>query len=148
MNLTGTMIWADFWSATEPNLAILCVSLPMLGSMWSRCITGRRGTSKLAYHTSENNTNGSAFSKLKNTSQNDTENQIPLEGIYAANREVHYRSAVATTATPEPLRDMAAYADNRDKDSGSDVALTEQEPPRHDPEGGIRVQTKWTISHN
>jgi hypothetical protein len=148
MNLTGTMIWADFWSATEPNLAILCVSLPMLGSMWSCCITGRRGTSKLAYHSSENNTNGSAFSKLKNTSQNDTENQIPLEGLYAANQEVHYRSAVATTATPEPLRDMAAYADQRDKDSGSDVALTEQEPPRHDPEGGIRVQTKWTISHN
>jgi hypothetical protein len=148
MNLTGTMIWADFWSATEPNLAILCVSLPMLGSMWTRCITGRRGTSKLAYHSSENNTNGSAFSKLKNTSRNDTENQIPLEGIYAANQEVHYRSAVATTATPEPLRDMAAYADQRDKDSGSDVALTEQDPPRHDPGSGIRVQTKWTISHN
>jgi len=143
-NLTGTMIWADFWSATEPNLGILCVSLPMLGSLWTRCISPRRGPSKLAYHSSESGTHGSAFSKLKNQSATDT--QIPLEGIYAANQEVHYQSAVATTRTPEP-QDTATEAE-KDKDSGSEVALTEQAPYRTDPKTGIRVQTKWTISHD
>ncbi|KAL2169101.1 hypothetical protein VTG60DRAFT_6428 [Thermothelomyces hinnuleus] len=142
-NLTGTMIWADFWSATEPNLGILCVSLPMLGSLWSRCLPSRRGNSKLAYHSSGNGTNGSAFSKLKDQSQTDT--QIPLESIYAANREVHYQSAVGAGRTPEPLR-TAPDAD-KDKDSGSDVALTDQPPPLRDQKNGIRVQTKWTISH-
>ena len=144
MNLTGTMIWADFWSATEPNLAILCVSLPMLGSLWSRCVATRRGASKLAYHSSENNTNGSAFSKLKNQSR---PGQIALENIYAANQEVHYQSAVGTSATPDPERDLSSYAE-RDKDSGSEVALTEQEQGRQDANGVIRVQTKWTISHD
>ncbi|KAK4038797.1 hypothetical protein C8A01DRAFT_17137 [Parachaetomium inaequale] len=144
-NLTSTMIWADFWSATEPNLAILCVSLPMLGSLWSRCVATRRGASKLAYHSSENGTHGSAFSKLKN--QGHTDPQIPLEELYAANQEVHYQSAVATAGTPEPDRDTAADVE-KDKDSGSDVALTEQAPYQTDPKSGIRVQTKWTISHN
>ncbi|AEO60131.1 hypothetical protein MYCTH_2309013 [Thermothelomyces thermophilus ATCC 42464] len=143
-NLTGTMIWADFWSATEPNLGILCVSLPMLGSLLSRCLPSRRGNTKLAYHSSGNGANGSAFSKLKDQSQTDT--QIPLENIYAANQEVHYQSAVGAGRTPEPLR-TAPDAD-KDKDSGSDVALTDQPTHLSDQKNGIRVQTKWTISHN
>ncbi|KAK3904713.1 hypothetical protein C8A05DRAFT_13457 [Staphylotrichum tortipilum] len=149
-NLTGTMIWADFWSATEPNLAILCISLPMLGSLWSRCVATRRGASKLAYHSSENGTNGSAFSKLKN--QGTVENQIALENLYAANQEVHYQSAVGAGAasTTDHERDVGTDAD-RDKDSGSEIALTEQEQYHqqlHEQNsGGIRVQTKWTISH-
>jgi hypothetical protein len=147
MNLTGTMIWADFWSATEPNLAILCVSLPMMGSLWSRCVATRRGNSKLAYHSSESGTHGSAFSKLKNQSATDT--QIPLESIYAANQTVQYRSAVAATDAPGADRDLeaAVFAD-KDKDSGSEVALTEQPPYQTDPQTGIRVQTKWSISHD
>lgn len=40
-NLTGTMIYADFLSTFEVNLGILCVSLPMLGPIYSRYI--RRG---------------------------------------------------------------------------------------------------------
>ena len=149
-NLTGTMIWADFWSATEPNLAILCISLPMLGSLWSRCVATRRGASKMAYYSSEGGTNGSAFSKLKNPGT--VENQIALENLYAANQEVHYQSAVGAGgagSTTDHERDLATDAD-RDKDSGSEIALTEQEyfhQQQHEQNGGIRVQTKWTISH-
>lgn len=40
-NLTGTMIYADFLSAFEVNLGILCVSLPMLGPIYHKYI--RRG---------------------------------------------------------------------------------------------------------
>jgi hypothetical protein len=140
LNLTGTMIWADFWSATEPNLAILCVSLPMLGSLWSRCTARQRG-SKLGY-SSENATGNSGFSKLKARSRAD--NQIALESMYAANQQVHYQSAVAAAATPEPDRLVFPH---KDGDSGSEVALTEQEPYAQDSSGGIRVQTKRTISH-
>ncbi|KAK3305421.1 uncharacterized protein B0T15DRAFT_493589 [Chaetomium strumarium] len=144
-NLTGTMVWADFWSATEPNLGILCVSLPMLGTLWSRCVAStRRGASKLGYHSSENGTHGSAFSKLRNPSNVDT--QIPLEGIYAANQEVHYQSAVAAATTPE--LDRGHTHGDRDRDSGSEVALTDQEQHYKQDANGIRVQTKWTISHN
>ncbi|KAI4597944.1 hypothetical protein KJ359_003751 [Pestalotiopsis sp. 9143b] len=32
-NLTGTMVDADFLSTIEPNLAVLCVSLPVLGPL-------------------------------------------------------------------------------------------------------------------
>lgn len=142
MNLTGTMIWADFWSATEPLLAILCVSLPMLSSLFTRC-TSRRGRSKIdPYHSSENGTHGSAFSKLRNPNSS-TANNLPLENIYAANQKIHYQSAVAaTTGTPEPDRDLEA---THTGDSGSEVALTELEHHKMD---GIRVQTKWTIQHD
>ncbi|KAF7533426.1 hypothetical protein G7054_g7075 [Neopestalotiopsis clavispora] len=39
-NLTGTMIYADFLSTIEPNLAVLCVSLPVLGPLLS-CLRSR-----------------------------------------------------------------------------------------------------------
>lgn len=32
-NLTGTVVYADFLSTIEPNLAVLCVSLPVLGPL-------------------------------------------------------------------------------------------------------------------
>lgn len=150
LNLTGTMIWADFWSATEPNLAILCVSLPMLGSLWKRMTANRGGGSEAkssGYYSSESNTIGSsAFSKIKNqdTERGDTDTQIRLESLYAANQEVHYQSAVATTTTPEPVRMLV---DHKDKDSGSEVSLTEVSPYQTD-RNGIRVHTKWSISHN
>ncbi|KAL2163617.1 hypothetical protein VTH06DRAFT_5675 [Thermothelomyces fergusii] len=143
-NLTGTMIWADFWSATEPSLGIFCVSLPMLGSLLSCCLPSRRGSSKLAYHSPGSGTNGSAFSKLKDQSQTDT--RIPLENIYAANREVHYQSAVGTDRVPAPLRTRPDV--EKDRDSGSEVVLTDQPPNLGDQENGIRVQTKWTISRS
>lgn len=53
-NLTGTMVYADFLSAFEVNLGILCVSLPMLGPIYHRYI--RRGpptsSTKLSGHAS------------------------------------------------------------------------------------------------
>jgi hypothetical protein len=119
----------------------------MLGTLWSRCVAStRRGASKLGYHSSENGTRGSAFSKLKNPSNNDT--QIPLEGIYAANQEVHYQTAVAAATTPDLDRGHAHADRDRDRDSGSEVALTDQEQHYKQDANGIRVQTKWTISHN
>ncbi|KXX79691.1 hypothetical protein MMYC01_202548 [Madurella mycetomatis] len=143
-NLTGTMIWADFWSTTEPLLAIMCVSMPMLRSLRARCAS-RRGTSKSSqyYHSDGNPASGSAFSKLKN--QSNLDKPISLESIYASNQEVHHQSAVATAATPEPDQDRPGPIGS---DSGSEVALTTEQEKGRQNISGIRVHTKWTISHN
>ncbi|GAB1317360.1 hypothetical protein MFIFM68171_07570 [Madurella fahalii] len=143
-NLTGTMIWADFWSTTEPLLAIMCVSMPMLGTLRARCASSR-GTAKSNhyYHSDGNPTNGSAFSKLKN--QSNLDKPISLEDIYASNQEVHYQTAVAKAATPEPDQDRPGPAGS---DSGSEIALTTEQENNHQNINGIRVQTKWAISHH
>lgn len=147
-NLTGTMIYADFWSTVEPNLAILCVSMPMLGTLWARCTT-RRGASKLT-PTADGTatfggTNNSGFNKLKNSSHlADDEDHIGLENLYASNKEIHYQSAVAASGEKEHHRDNSH---NRlaSRDDGSEVALTPEPGSFKDP-GVITVQTKWTIS--
>lgn len=144
-NLTGTMIYADFWSTVEPNLAILCVSMPMLSSLWARCTT-RRGASKLA-PTSDGTatfggTNNSGFNKLKNSSHLAEEDHIGLESLYASNKEIHYQSAVAASGEKEHHNNHNRLAS---RDDGSEVALTPEPGSFKDP-GVITVQTKWTIS--
>ncbi|KAK3952818.1 hypothetical protein QBC32DRAFT_259153 [Pseudoneurospora amorphoporcata] len=146
-NLTGTMVYADFWSTVEPNLAILCVSMPMLSPLWARCTT-RRGASKLAPTTSDGTatfggTKNSGFNKLKNNSHlAEEEDHIGLESLYASNKEVHYQSAVAASGEKD-------YSNNHNRlasrDDGSEVALTPEPGSFKDP-GVITVQTKWTIS--
>ncbi|KAK3401706.1 hypothetical protein B0T20DRAFT_121270 [Sordaria brevicollis] len=147
-NLTGTMVYADFWSTVEPNLAILCVSMPMLGSLWARCTT-RRGASKLTPTTGASATFGgtksSGFNKLKNNSHlGHEEDHIGMEAMYASNKEVHYQSAVVAAGEKEEHRGHNRLG-NLSRDDGSEVALTPEPGSYKDP-GVITVQTKWTIS--
>ncbi|KAK0714226.1 hypothetical protein B0T21DRAFT_386954 [Apiosordaria backusii] len=143
VNLTESMIWADFWSATEPNLGILCVSLPMLGNLWTRYFS-RKSPSKLdPYHSSENGTNGTnGFSKLRNRSDPGTDTMIVMEDLYAPNKEVYHKTDVAV-ATPDGDRTQTPLRAN-----SSEEALTMQVGDQNYPRqpDGIRVQTKWTIS--
>ncbi|VBB81259.1 Putative protein of unknown function [Podospora comata] len=143
VNLTESMVWADFWSATEPNLGIFCVSLPMLGTLWTRYFS-RKSPSKLdPYHSSENGTNGTnGFSKLKNSSNPGTDT-IVMEDLYAPNKEVYHKTDVAV-ATPDGDRAGTPLRAN-----SSEEALTMQVGDHrnyHRQPEGIRVQTKWTIS--
>ncbi|KAK3335203.1 hypothetical protein B0T19DRAFT_452053 [Cercophora scortea] len=148
-NLTGTMIWADFWSCMEINLAIICVSLPMLGTLFSRC-TSRRGASKLPGPSNSDgygSTNGSGFNRIKRGNQG--KEDYGLESIYAANQEIHSHSAVVA----EPKRSRAPTVSSGNG-SGSEVVLTGTTPPaepsilEQDEPGVIKVSTKWTISHD
>ncbi|KAL2268214.1 hypothetical protein VTJ83DRAFT_3060 [Remersonia thermophila] len=196
-NLTGTMVWADFWSATEPLLAVLCISLPMLGSLVSRCV-GRR-SSAIYFAGGSASPNGSdntaaiitiggshkdgsvvGMSKVRSIDGihgdedgfGDSDTHIPLESLYAANHRVHYESVVETGAPAAALEDMTpstkttasaaghnrhgskqAYqpaAEHEDSHSGSDVGLTSaaQRGERGLEGGGIRVQTKWSITRS
>ena len=131
-NLTGTMIWADFWSTVEPNLGILCVSLPMLGRLRSR-FGSRRGASKLdgpsegSYRldTDASGARGQNRSSLQ-------EQEHSLEAIYASNKEVHHQSSARGGGEK---RDDAVSSHD-----GSDEALTDGRD-----KDVILVQTKWTI---
>jgi hypothetical protein len=151
-NLTGTMIWPDFLSALEPNLAIICVCLPMLGNLRSRCIASRRGGSKLTPSTQGSTgglaTGGSKFNRLRSGSHgpNKTVDEFHLKSIYAPDTEVYHHSSVAT-ATQDGDGVGAG------KDSDSEVALkprslSDEEEGRLEQRNSrvIKVHQKWTIS--
>ncbi|KAH8660830.1 hypothetical protein BGZ60DRAFT_543737 [Tricladium varicosporioides] len=53
-NLPGTMVYADFLTTLEPNLGILCVSLPMLGGLFRRWSNHGARTNQISYRTGRN----------------------------------------------------------------------------------------------
>lgn len=144
LNLTGTMVWADFWSTVEPNLGIFCVSLPMLGRLRSH-FSSRRGASKLEGQPSEGtgsyrhgNTATGRLAPAKPTDHPHDE-AFGLETLYASNKHVHHESVVASvTKTP-------AAVPSRD---GSEEALTLQPTNPGQDSNGILVQTQWRITSN
>ncbi|KAK1639321.1 hypothetical protein BDP81DRAFT_312793 [Colletotrichum phormii] len=131
-NLTETMIWASFWSTVEPNMGIICVSMPMLGSLYSRC-TGRRDASKLDGPSDASGYNDSNKFRRSQQSAPDT---IALETIYSPDNDEHYRSEVASFGR-----------EGKNEDSGDDFEsrLTpEQELLGRDKV--IQAETQWTVS--
>src|SRR5687768_14660256 len=71
MNLTGTMIYADFWSAFEPNLGIICITLPMLGPLFTNCTVRIKTTSPNSGPSGASyNSNPKAFNRLHDASDN------------------------------------------------------------------------------
>lgn len=122
-NLTGTMIYADFLSAFEVNLGILCISLPMLGPIYHRCI-GRKGGV-----TTTGKTSGSS------------------NGLrtFGTGPRKHYRLD-DTIAAAE-----AGYGDKKygtkveavgGSPNGSDIELT----PIHQQQNAIQVETQWVVN--
>ncbi|KAB5571717.1 hypothetical protein GE09DRAFT_1053967 [Coniochaeta sp. 2T2.1] len=136
-NLTGTMIWADFWLTVEPNLGIFCVSLPMLGRLRSR-FSSRRGASK--FGPSEGSyrleTDASAARKQKGSRGHEDEDHA-LEAIYASNKEVHHQSSAVAAGHRGGGGKRDDTVPSRD---GSEEALTDERD-----KNGILVQTKRTI---
>lgn len=53
-NLPGTMVYADFLTTLEPNLGLLCVSLPMLAGLLKRWF-GRKASTAASYGGSSGN---------------------------------------------------------------------------------------------
>lgn len=144
-NLTGTMIWADFWSTVEPNLGIFCVSLPMLGRLRSR-LTSRRGASKLEGPSSEDATGSLSHRYAKGTGRSKPATRADDEGfgletIYASNKHVYHESTVAGGAKP-----TAAAGGGAPSRDGSEEALTLHPTNTGLDKSGIMVQTKWTIT--
>uniref|UniRef100_A0A0D2YF03 Rhodopsin domain-containing protein n=2 Tax=Fusarium oxysporum TaxID=5507 RepID=A0A0D2YF03_FUSOF len=106
-NVTGTMVWAAFLSTVEPNLAIVCVSLPMLAPLYARL----RGRPLLSTKRSRGVPDGISISvptigqmgKRKRFSRivdMDTGDTFALQTIYAPDTTIH-NQAVATRAEAE-----------------------------------------------
>ncbi|RYC80049.1 hypothetical protein BFJ63_vAg17071 [Fusarium oxysporum f. sp. narcissi] len=106
-DLTGTMVWAAFLSTVEPNLAIVCVSLPMLAPLYARL----RGRPLLSTKRSRGVPDGISISvptigqmgKRKRFSRivdMDTGDTFALQTIYAPDTTIH-NQAVATRAEAE-----------------------------------------------
>lgn len=147
-NLTGTMLYPDVLSTLEVNIAIICVSMPMLGSMFTRCFAGRRARGS-QMDPSSNGTDafksrGSRFNKLQSdtTTSRDVEEDFSMEDLYAPDKEVHYQSTIAaknnvsdTPTTDGPNDPTVPLASNLS------TFLEDPDP------GVIQVRTKWSISH-
>ncbi|KAH9906201.1 hypothetical protein F4778DRAFT_724959 [Xylariomycetidae sp. FL2044] len=56
-NLPGTMVIADFLTTLEPNLGLLCVSLPMLSGLFKSWF-GRHGQTSLSYGSKQSGNTG------------------------------------------------------------------------------------------
>lgn len=133
------MVWVDFLSTTEINLGILCVSLPMLGTIYHR-VFKRAGASRLGNsspsggHRYKSEQSGSGASRSKPPRGQDT---IALDDIYAPDMDLHNETVVS-----------AARPDQREVSSldGSETSLSPLPKPSGPGAGeGIRVQTRWEI---
>ncbi len=134
VNITGTMPPTVFLFTLEPNLAILCVSIPMLRPFWIRHKERTRGASKLQEF-SEEQTIGSRPNRSKQRSKggsgNDTENLSTWEmDDYHHNDRSKFDAAVTTT-----------YGD----ESGSEKNLT---MPSKGSGNVIAVETQWTVTRD
>ncbi|KAI1456072.1 hypothetical protein F4805DRAFT_433729 [Annulohypoxylon moriforme] len=136
-NITGTMPTTVFLFILEPNLAILCVSIPMLRPLYTRYRERTRGASKLQEY-SEEQTIGGSGGRGKGSGQrskgavtgNDTLNLTTweMDDYNPKGNEMKFESAVTTTGD----------------ESGSEKNLTApSEVPRHT----ISVEKKWTVTH-
>lgn len=122
-NLTGTMTDAVFLSVLEPNLAILCVSLPMLGPIYHRYI--RRGPVTSASKLSGNTSSGA------------------VKTFGSSGPRKHYRlnddHTYTVTAGVNKGPDVSVSP------NGSDVELTPTTPQAFH---GIQVERQWVVQND
>ncbi|KAL2022202.1 hypothetical protein VTK56DRAFT_5812 [Thermocarpiscus australiensis] len=135
-DLTGTMIYADWLSAVEPNLAILCISLPMLRPLRGHMRGGPKSkSSTFPMANSKDNSNFGGDSKrirLKDA----PDDSFAMETIYAPNMDVHHEA----TAGAARARDETGSTD------GSEVELSPRGPGRSPHDKAIKVETRWAVS--
>lgn len=134
-NITGTMPTTVFLFILEPNLAILCVSIPMLRPFWVRYKESTRGASKIREYSDQQTIGSKGMKNSNQRSKNantltDTMNMTTWE-MDDYNQEGNKFDTTAAT-----------YAD----ESGSEKNLTTS--PQLPGQNGIAVETKWTVTRN
>lgn len=131
-NVTGTMPTTIFLFILEPNLAILCVSIPMLRPFYAK-YKKRMGGSRLAEYSDERSTGFKDQSRTggsksgtvvrdPNLSQWEMEDYRPAEGI---------QRDYAVNGFPD--------------EASSEKNLTASSHGRNDE---IKVETRWTVTHH
>ncbi|RYP43399.1 hypothetical protein DL770_011704 [Monosporascus sp. CRB-9-2] len=129
-NITGTMPTTIFLFILEPNLAILCVSIPMLRPFWSRYKERRRGASKIAEYDLQT-IGGSGAKQSGQRSKNKTAND--LENLTQWEMENYSDYKHDATVTPHGAGD----------ESGSEKNLTH---PSQLPRDRVGVRTQWEVT--
>ncbi|KAH9905669.1 hypothetical protein F4778DRAFT_673199 [Xylariomycetidae sp. FL2044] len=146
-DILGTMPTTVFLFALEPNLAVLCVSIPMLRTLYARYRT-RSGTSRLTDGKSNSKSgSGGASNGIRTIgmisgngqqARRGPKGQADLESQWEMD---DYYDAKATKGRVENRTVVDAYTVN-DHESGSEKSLATR---GHVPAGGIEVETKWSV---
>ncbi|KAI2471602.1 hypothetical protein F4781DRAFT_429289 [Annulohypoxylon bovei var. microspora] len=135
-NITGTMPTTVFLFILEPNLAILCVSIPMLRPLYTRYRKRTRGASKLYEYSDEQsggsrNKQPSCQKKKSGVVGTDTLNLTTweMDDYHPQGAETKFDTAVTTLGD----------------ESGSEKNLT---APSEVPMHTIAVEKQWTVTHS
>jgi hypothetical protein len=137
LNITGTMPTTIFLFILEPNLAILCVSIPMLRPFFA-AYKKRVGGSRLK-ETDESTSgyrdqsrsggDGTQTSHVRNPSYKPTDPSWEMNNFYPRDKVGKQETKVTTASVNE---------------SGSEKSLT---GVAHRPNEEIRVETRWAVTH-
>ncbi|PYH70164.1 uncharacterized protein BO88DRAFT_480337 [Aspergillus vadensis CBS 113365] len=94
-DLSYSMIWAAFWSVTEPALAITNACVPMMRPVFKAAFPGIFSSAKNAYSSqtgAQSGASGSAFKRMR-----DTESEMPLTHLVptkSGSRGVEYEASL------------------------------------------------------
>jgi hypothetical protein len=128
-DLTHTMPITVFLSAFEPNLAVLCASIPMLRPCYTR-FRKRRNDSKLS---KSNGYDTGSGDNSKSARKNQRSGMLELDTIQMLEHDVGYKSKVEVES-----RNGDAHSSD-----GSERNLT---PSPQTTRERITVEKQWTVS--
>ncbi|KAL2884801.1 hypothetical protein HOO65_090096 [Ceratocystis lukuohia] len=134
-DLTGTMVYASFLSATEPLLGILCISLPMLRpATHLRCAGRRQGISN---KNSQANGGGDFALTSSKARARRLESNVFAVGT-------NYDDDDDEMQIGHNLKASRTESRNSDGTDGSEADLN---AARLQGQDGIKLQRKWVVSH-
>ncbi|KAF5680014.1 integral membrane protein [Fusarium heterosporum] len=134
-NITGTMSTTIFLFILEPNLAILCVSIPMLRPFYAK-YKKRMGGSRLDEYSTERSTGFRDQSRTGATSTHPAE--VSLDPNLSTWEMDDYR--------PNDKLQHGYSVNGFPDESGSEKNLTVGSSEAQN--GTISVETKWTVTHS
>lgn len=138
-NLTGTMVYADFLSAFEVNLGILCVSLPTMGPIYRRVFRRGAGTSRRTGAGTSGAKGGGAGGLGTGSSSN------ALRTFGTGGRKQHYRlDDDKASMYYAGTRIQAGSGGDGGSPASSDVELNAMLHGQHGP-NAIQVETEWVV---
>lgn len=130
-DLTSTMPITVFLAAFEPNLAVLCASIPMLRPCYTRY--RQRRESKRSANSSSDYSSGMKDSSSSKTKKQRNED-VELDTVFMLEHDAQYRAAV----------DARSHHDDTHTLDGSERNLA---PNDETADPAITVHKTWKVSH-
>ena len=146
-DMPESLVWVVFLTTTEVNLAIFCVSIPMLGPILGPvlgCLRRRGWKSKLSPTPPYDRSTSTWSSRSRRKARRD--DTIGLDTLCSNGWEGERSHDVSVMAN----KDRDGPDESRD---GSEVSITmsaqkpAELPSREDRYRSIKVQKQWTVQH-